>query len=221
MQALGATITDKEDATIIIVNENSPLWDRQAKEALLSDIGPEADPLILPYHWLSCCLDRRTRVDMEDLPIDIPYMVQQLTTQYPLKVWVSKNVQRDVGEEPKDAYANVVSALESVGALVVERRAYADVLIVDRASNFYATVKREKEENQRDWQKLAQREWVDFCITNGTLELATQRDEEKPPTEPETADDGRTEVDQNGDEVDSMMDDDSPVRAGPGRPTGK
>jgi hypothetical protein len=28
-------------------------------------------------------------------------------------------------------------------------------------------------------------------------------------------------VDQNGDEVDSMMDDDSPVRAGPGRPTGK
>jgi hypothetical protein len=148
-------------------------------------------------------------------------MVQPLTDRYPLKVWVSKNVQRDVNEEAQVAYDKVVRQLESVGALAVAKRAHADVLVVDMASNFFQTVKKEKEENRRDWQKLAQRDWVDFCLSNGTLQLATQKEEDGTPAGSEAGEAGELEVDQNGEEVDSMMDDDSPVRAGPGRPTGK
>jgi len=182
---------------------------------------PGSDPLILPYHWLSVCLQRQARVTVEDLPVAIPYMVSQLTDRYPLKVWVSKNVQRDVDEGPEDAYANVVTQIESVGAIAVLKRAHADVLIVDMASNFFATVKKEKEENQRDWQKLAQRDWVDFCINSGTLELSTRRDEEGTTVGSESGGTVEVEVNHNGIEVDSMMDEDSPVRTGPGRPTGK
>lgn len=203
------------------MNENSPLWDEHARESLLNDIDKSEDPVILPYHWLSVCQHRKRRVEVEDLPVEIPYMVQSLTDRYPLKVWVSKNVQRDVGEEAKDAYDNVVAQLESVGALAVAKRAHADVLIVDMASNFYNTVKKEKEDNQRDWQKLAQRDWVEFCITNRTLQLATQRDEERSTAGSENGGTRDMEVDQNGDDVDSMVEEDSPVRRGPGRPTGK
>jgi len=215
---LGAQIAEYADATIIIVNENSPLWDEDAKEALLDGV-PISNPAILPYHWLSACLDRQRRVTVHDL--DVPFMVQPLPERFPLKVWVSKNVQRDVNEEADDAYKKVVRQLESVGALSVVKRAHADVLVVDMASNFFQTVKKEKEDNRRDWQKLAQRDWVDFCIANGTLQLTTPKDEEGTPAGSETGEAGEVEVDQNGEEVDSMMDEDSPVRTGPGRPTGK
>jgi hypothetical protein len=148
-------------------------------------------------------------------------MVQPLTTQYPLKVWVSKNVERDTGEEAEDAFANVVAQLEEVGALAVVKRAHADVLIVDMSSEFYKTVKKEKEDNQRTWQKLAQRDWVDYCTSSGTLQLATQREEERSTTGSELGNNGEAEVDHHVDEVDSMIEDDSPVKKGPGRPTGK
>ena len=71
-------------------------------------------------------------------------MVQPLSEHFPLKVWVSKNVQRDVNEEADVAYKKVVRQLESVGALSVVKRAHADVLVVDMASNFFQTVKKEK-----------------------------------------------------------------------------
>lgn len=148
-------------------------------------------------------------------------MVQPLSEHFPLKVWVSKNVQRDVNEEADVAYKKVVRQLESVGALSVIKRAHADVLVVDMASNFFQTVKKEKEENRRDWQKLAQRDWVDFCIANGTLQLTTHKEEEGTQAGSETGGLEEVAVDQNGDEVDSIMDEGSPVRAGPGRPTGK
>jgi len=117
-----------------------------------------------------------------------------------------------------EAFQSVINDLESAGAIIVPKRAHADVLIVDPASNFYSTVLKEKEDNQRDWQKLAERDWVDYCVTNKQLQLMTVRDEEE---EGSTEAGGAAEsaVDQDFDELDSMAEEDSPIRAGPGRPT--
>jgi hypothetical protein len=150
-------------------------------------------------------------------------MIQQLTACHPLKIWVSKNVNRRPDESPEDAHRNVVYDVESVGAITVAKRADSDVLVVDRQSKFFAVVEREKEENQRDWQKLAQRDWVDFCLASKVLQLTTPRDDEAISVKSEPSDEGDQLAASNDDEeVDSMMaEEDMPVGRGPGRPTGK
>lgn len=145
-------------------------------------------------------------------------MVQDHTDHHPLKLWVSRNVERKAGETPQEAYQSVVDDLESAGAIIVSKRAHADVLIVDPASNFYSTVLKEKEDNQRDWQKLAERDWVDYCLTNKQLQLMTVRDEEEEGST-EAGGAAASAVDQDFDELDSMAEEDSPIRTGPGRPT--
>jgi hypothetical protein len=144
-------------------------------------------------------------------------------------------------ETPEEAHRNVIRDLESVGAVIVTKRAHADVLIVDMTSNFFNVVKKEKEDNERHWQKLAQRDWVVFCMANKRLQLTTKREDE----EAEIIEDGSVvqteaevqteagpgpaaglevgvEADRNGSDVDSMVaEDDVPSKPGPGRPTGK
>jgi hypothetical protein len=112
-------------------------------------------------------------------------------------------------------------------------------------SNFFNVVKKEKEDNERHWQKLAQRDWVVFCMANKRLQLTTKREDEAAEIIEDGAHSGsvvqteaeiqteagpgpaagpevEVEANQNGSDVDSMMaEDDVPSKPGPGRPTGK
>jgi hypothetical protein len=204
---------------LIIVNPVSPLWNADAETSLIEQ-SHASSAQIQPYHWLSVCQQRGVLVSLAELPLQNPIMVHDRTDHPPLKIWVSKNIQRQAGESPLEAYQSVVNDLESAGAIIVPKRSHADVLIVDPASNFYSTVLKEKEENQRDWQKLAERDWVEYCITNKEVRLMTMRDEEE---DGSTEDGGVADsaVNEDYDELDSMLDEESPVRNGPGRPTGQ
>lgn len=136
-------------------------------------------------------------------------MVSNLTERYPVKVWVSKNVARNADESPEEAQANTIRDLENAGAIIVEKRAYADVLIVDVQSKFYATVKKEREARGRTWQKLAQRDWVEYCMQERTVTLRTAGEDED-------------EI-KSSDEDSFVEEPPVPARSGtgPGRPTGK
>lgn len=148
-------------------------------------------------------------------------MVQQLTDRYPLKVWVSKNVERQAEENPEQAYQRVMDDVEAMGAIVVTKRANADVLVVDRLSKFYAIVQKEKEDNHRDWQKLAQRDWVEFCRSNKVLQLATPRDDDTDSVKSEVSDQEDQLAASEGDADSMIAEDDLPVGRGPGRPTSR
>lgn len=122
----------------------------------------------------------------------------------PLRVWVSVNVHKTVEPDAYAAKAAVTRMIEEGGGLVVEKRASADLLVVDRSTQFYQTVLHEHQKYGRDWQRFVERDWVENCVRKGKMAWP-RRDE---PAEGE---------------VDSMAEDD-PVPAkghGPGRPPGK
>lgn len=137
-------------------------------------------------------------------------MVTSAPERYPVKVWVSKNVTRNADETPEEAQKNTIYDLESAGAIIVDKRAHADVLIVDIQSKFYATVKKEKEDRGRTWQKLAQRDWVEYCMRERSVTLQTAGEEGE-------------EGEKSAGEDSFVEEPPTPVRsgAGPGRPTGK
>jgi len=162
-------------------------------------------PTIIPYHYLSVCALHSTRIPLPDLKPASPYFVHpdRARDHAPLRAWVSVNVHRHEGESAEEARINVVSALETGGALSVNKRAHADILIVDTSSQFYNTVKAEKESFGRDWQRLEERSWVEACAKKGTLLWRTVKDE----VEAESSFDEEPMGVGNG--------------KGPGRPTGK
>ncbi|RXK39654.1 hypothetical protein M231_03008 [Tremella mesenterica] len=90
----------------------------------------------------------------------------------PLKVWVSVNLARMVNEmHGLEAQATVRKLLEYGGALSVDKRSSADVLVVDRDSNFFRTqIMPERERNGRFWQKVVERDWVEACVKDGKLD---------------------------------------------------
>lgn len=198
------------DCTIMIVNVHSPKWaaEREHLKYLEKAFAHLPVPEVRSYHWLILCGRAETRLDPAELANETPFMISNLTERYPVKVWVSKNVSRNADETPEDAQANTIRDLEGAGAIIVEKRAVADVLIVDVQSKFYAVVKKEKEERGRTWQKLAQRDWVDFCMQKRTVTLRTAGEDE----------------DELSSGEDSFVEEPAaPARTGtgPGRPTGK
>jgi predicted transposase YdaD len=88
----------------------------------------------------------------------------------------------------------------------VLKRAHADLLVVDKQSRFYQTIKAEIAQYGRTWQKIAERDWVTDCVANGRLTWAVDRMEEE-----------------GGEEQDSFEEEEQvkPPGKGPGRPTGK
>ncbi len=121
---------------------------------------------------------------------------------------MSVNVHRQEGETAEEARSNVVSLIESGGALSVTKRAHADILVVDTTSQFYkTTVTAEKEKFGRDWQRLAERDWVEACVRDERLNWRSG---------------GGGGGEEDGDE-DSFEDEQERVNIGkgPGRPTGK
>lgn len=193
----------------MVVNIHSPKWEAELEEikSLTKSSKHLAVLEIRSYHWLVLCGRAQRRLDPTQLENETPFMVSSLMPRYPVKVWISKNVSRKADESAEDAQANTIHDLEAAGAITVSKRAHADVLIVDVQSKFYLTVKKEKETQGRTWQKLAQRDWVDFCIQTRSVTLQTLEEED----EMDTGEDSFVEEPP------------VPIRsgAGPGRPTGK
>lgn len=217
-QSLGAaSVPERKDATILLVNPLSTAYPKEEEnERFLDRNYPTLPrPTLLPYHWMAACRSASSKLDLADLDPKIPFLVHPAKGKdsAPLKVWVSKNIERHDSETPDEALLNVTLQLEKAGAITVSKRAHADVLIVDTSSKFYQTVKAEKEKHGRTWQKLAQRDWVDFCIANKTLQWRTEQE-------------GEAEGGTGEDPGQDSFGEEDPVRSaaegkGPGRPTGK
>lgn len=113
------------------------------------------------------------------------------------------NLHRQSEATPHEAQLAVQNQISRVGGLIVEKRANADLLIVDRNTDFYKTcLKEHLGAGRGSWQRFAERDWVDSCIRKGKLVWPAM------------------EVAQ--DDQDSMAEEDRPVKGtGPGRPTGK
>ncbi len=100
--------------------------------------------------------------------------------------------------------------------MIVTKRAQADVLIVNRNTSFYKTVKDEKEKYQRHWQRLAERNWVESCAESGNLSWETVGED--------IDREGEVEAEEEDDDVDSMAEDEdyhtNTKKRGQGRPVG-
>ena len=158
----------------------------------------------MPYHWILCCALESRRLDLADLPTSKPFFthLDGSKDHAPLRVWVSVNIHRALELDAHEAQAAVMTMLQRGGALIVEKRGQADVLVVDRHSQFFVQViMAEIEKNGRTWQKLVERDWVEDCVKNGRMVWPRMK---------------------NDDGHDSMAEDE-PLKEGkgPGRPTGK
>lgn len=196
---------------MMVVNVHSPKWEaeREHLKYLQESFPHSARPVIRSYHWLVVSGREKRAIEASELPDEEPFMVNPTEPHHPVKLWVSKNIMRHAGESPEEAQQTITRDLESVGAVAVSKRAHADVLVVDPHSKFYETVKREKQEHGRTWQKLATREWVEYCLSSKTVSLHTRLEDEE---DAAAASDGQ----------DSFVEEEpGPVRTGPGRPTGK
>lgn len=192
----------------MVINVHSPKWEAENEHLkyLQTSFPHLPQPVIRPYNWLVMCGSEKRAIDVSELPDKEPFMVHPSEPHYPVKVWVSKNIVRHAGESPEQALANVIRDLESVGAITMAKRAYADVLIVDFKSKFYEIVKRERQDHGRTWQKVVDRDWAESCLANKTTFLKAQNDEEA------YGSDGQHSF---------VAEEAPPVRTGPGRPTGK
>jgi hypothetical protein len=155
-------------------------------------------------------------MDNADLDPVEPYLVHPSETEdhRPLLIWVSKNVERHGQESQEEATQNVIKQVELAGAISVNKRAHADVLIVDKQSHFFKTVREEKERHNRTWQKLAERDWVDWCRKNGKLMWEKKEIEDEEETTAAAAEGVSAQ--------DSFVEEEPrPAGRGPGRPAGK
>ncbi|EJT48394.1 hypothetical protein A1Q1_02677 [Trichosporon asahii var. asahii CBS 2479] len=112
--------------------------------------------------------------------LDLPFFVSQPSEgnpdSRPLRFWVSINVKRDRAEPAEIAQACIQAKLRRHGGLIVSKRSQADVLVVNRETEFYRTVKKEIADKGRHWQTTAEKEWVDACIAGRELLSATDVD---------------------------------------------
>lgn len=161
------------------------------------------------YHWLGACAAEKERVDPDEL--DPPFLVSKPTEDSPdsrpLRFWVSINVKRDRAEPAEVAQAGIHAKLRRHGGLIVSKRSQADVLVVNRETEFYRTVKKEIAAKGRHWQTTAEKEWVDACVAHRELLSATDVD---------------LGLKQRSLSVESVTsEDDVRIGRGPGRPVGK
>lgn len=160
-QNLGAEIvTSPEDATVILTNPGSPHY-RPITSGEASTSVPK-----VPYHWLSVCRVNGRRVAPAELDPPVPYMQhKELKAGNPLFVYVSKNVLRDPDKLDVDMWRVVSDELSTIGAIIVTKRAEADILVVDQKSDFYQnTIKPEIKRHKRHHQRIAERSWVEQCV---------------------------------------------------------
>lgn len=213
LKTLGGEVTEtRREATILLTNPSSPSYAKEVDRttAFQREYPDLPQPALYPYHWLAHCLDANLRIPLTDIPLNPVFTHPDASKDHaPLLAWVSKNVHRVNGESALAAYDSVKTMLSKAGAIVIEKRAPADVLVVDAHSQFYLTVKKERTAAGRDWQKLAERDWVEDCIAKGMLTIWQ--------SESDLRKEGERESDNE-----SMLDE--PVVGngkGPGRPTGK
>lgn len=163
------------------------------------------------YHWLGACASEKERVNPNEL--DLPFFVSKPSEDKPsegsrpLRFWVSINVKRDRAEPAEVAQAGIQAKLRRHGGLIVTKRSQADILVVNRETEFYRTVKKEIAAKGRHWQTTAEKDWVDACIRARELLSATDVDlglKRSPSTE---------SVDSSDEEI--------TIGRGPGRPAGK
>lgn len=84
----------------------------------------------------------------------------------------------------------------------MDKRALAELLVVDKTTNFYKTVMAEKIKYKREWQRVVERDWIEECVKVGRMTWPPKEKEER--------------------EVDPMEREVAPSKGrGPGRPTGK
>jgi hypothetical protein len=117
---------------------------------------------------------------------------------------VSVNIHRGNDGGPHEAKRAVQDMLELGGCVITERRAVADLLVVDKASKFYeGTVLVEVKNNSRTWQRIVERDWVEACVKQQKMQWPARGWSER------------------SDAADSMEEEDAVGARGPGRPKGK
>lgn len=216
LQNLGATVTSSfQDATVFLTNPSAPSYetDLPALEAQVND--SEGTSEILPYHWLANCRINNARLALATLPSAVPLFTHPNPekSHFPVKTWVSINVIKRSHETPYTAQQNVSDSVEMHGALLVPKRSQADVLIVDRSTRFYQTIKDEIAQKGRTDQMVAERAWVDDCVRRGGLSWKLDDHKASQPLAGHT--------DKDSDEDSFAGEDPMPKGKGPGRPTGQ
>lgn len=208
-EELGADIvTGRQQASVILLNPASLAYKPELERiATFRRSHPTLDQLVVPYHWLSRCHYLIQRLDPAKLEPARPIFTNPDRSRgyQPLRAWVSVNIVRSTNEDAHQAHAAVSELLAKGGALLVKKRAMADVFIVDPDSKFYKTIKDERDKNGRTHQRLAERDWVEDCFANRTVAWRSEREEAAA----------------NAQDEDSFGEEDVTSRGkGPGRPTG-
>ena len=127
-----------------------------------------SDPLVYAkYNWLAHCRHHGKRVDPAkvDDPIFIyPWKEEDDT---PLPVWVSASVHPWMYEQQHEAVENVKTDLLLAGAVVVEERFEAMLLVVNKETSAHTKLK--KMQKKMGWLKLVDRDWVEDCVKNKSM----------------------------------------------------
>ncbi|WVO14684.1 hypothetical protein L204_102321 [Cryptococcus depauperatus] len=155
----GSVISTQKEATIVLVNPNHYTY----KHQLVQNTN---GPLIRSYHWLAWCRKAERLVNPSEMELEAPVFTypSDIEDNRPLRTYVSINLYRLLGEDSETAYADCVLVLSLGGALIVRKRADADLIVINEDSKFAKLAHKEKKEHGRDWQKIVDRNWVERCI---------------------------------------------------------
>ncbi|OXG71818.1 hypothetical protein C349_06963 [Cryptococcus neoformans var. grubii Br795] len=159
IENMGGSVGSKpNEATIILTNPSHP----KSKDG---SIKPLTDQLIRPYHWLTYCATRSTLVKLEDMKYQEPLFIYPSPKQdwRPLRTYVSRNLNPLNGEDRATAKLNCMIRLELGGALVVDKRCDADLIILDYNTGFAKMALEEKKRLKRFEQRLRDRDWMENC----------------------------------------------------------
>lgn len=207
-QQLGARVTDDApSATITLANPRSPNYDPAT-----SATG---------YHWLAACRYSGSRVNPSALDPLLFVNPERASASAPLLAYVSLNLQRTAREDAPSARAAVEEQLARHGALLVPHFSTAELVIVDRKTDFFKKVDAAKKKHGRDWQRLGERFWVESCVSAQEVMWATAHEvEEDEVAAREEAE--RKEEERRRQREDSFVEEDmAQYKRGPGRPAGK
>lgn len=157
---MGGSVGSKpNEATIILINPSHP----KSKDG---SVKPLKDQLVRPYHWLTYCATRSILVKLEDMKYQEPIFTYPSQKQdwRPLRAYVSRNLNPlNFGEDRATAQLSCMIQLELGGALVVDKRCDADLIILDYNSGFAKTAMEEKKRFRRFEQRLRDRDWMENC----------------------------------------------------------
>ncbi|GMK59872.1 hypothetical protein CspeluHIS016_0900890 [Cutaneotrichosporon spelunceum] len=158
----GSVVPSRAEATGILVNRSHPSFTPSS-----SDSPPQ-----ITYTWPAHCAAAKTRVDPSTLPA--PILLNHWkpgSESVPLTVYVSINLRILRADEDRGATkAAVEAALAQLGALIVRKRAMADVMVVDRKTLFFLDkITAEVKKAGKEWQRFAEREWAEAVVREGRM----------------------------------------------------